>query len=80
MTNPDPRLAPGNYRRIARTIEMAPQHVSRFLRGKAGSKWETACAIADAAGVSMDDLRRHVTEARKQEEAAAKKAARKKVA
>jgi hypothetical protein len=54
------RLGPGNYRRIALRAGLSNFHVSRVLRGSRGCSFDIACRIADAAGVTMDDLRRWV--------------------
>jgi transcriptional regulator with XRE-family HTH domain len=50
-------LGPGNYRRIARGAGLTHQHVSRVLRGQRGASLAAASRIADAAGVTLDDLR-----------------------
>lgn len=47
----------GNYRRIAKASGFSPMHISNVLRrGKNCSFW-AAAQIADAAGVTMDELR-----------------------
>lgn len=51
------RLGTGNYSELARRTGLTPQHVSRVLRGVSGISFWTATRIADAAGVSMNDLR-----------------------
>jgi transcriptional regulator with XRE-family HTH domain len=50
-------LGPGNYHRIARETGVTPQHISRFIRGLRGATFELAIAVAESAGVGLDDLR-----------------------
>lgn len=57
--NVDP-LNEGNYGRIARKAGLHPSHVSRVVRGVRGVSMRIAERIADAAGVTLDDLRRHI--------------------
>ena len=60
------RLGPGNYRRISRKSGFTPQHVSRVLRGVTGARLDAAAKIADAAGVSLDQLWRYITDSKQQ--------------
>ena len=55
----------GNYRRISRASNYVPQHVSRVLRGKTGASLDAAAAIAEAAGVTLDELWFFIQQARK---------------
>lgn len=50
-------LEEGNYRRISRGAGLTPQYISRVLRGKRGCSFRSAMSIADAAGVTVDELR-----------------------
>src|SRR5215207_3587791 len=50
-------LGRGNYGPIARKAELETAHVSRVLRGMRGVSLVVASRIADAAGVSLDELR-----------------------
>lgn len=50
------RLGPGNYRRIAKSAQLVPQHVSRVLKAQKGCSLEVAARIARAAGVSIDAM------------------------
>jgi transcriptional regulator with XRE-family HTH domain len=49
-------IGPGNYHRLARATGYTPQHVSRVLRGKVGASFVAANRIANAAGVTLDEL------------------------
>lgn len=49
-------LGPGNYHRIARGSGYTPQYISRVLRGKIGVRFHGAAVIAEAAGVTLDEL------------------------
>lgn len=50
------KLGPGNYRQIARTTGLTPQHVSRVLRGIRGCSLRVAAKIAMAADVDLAEL------------------------
>lgn len=54
------RLGPGNYRRIARRAGLSAFHTSRVLRGIRGCSFDIGCDIAEAAGVTVDQLRDHL--------------------
>lgn len=58
---PASRLEPGNYRSIARGAGLTPQHVSRVLRGMKGTSLHVAARIAEAAGVTLDELHAFIT-------------------
>lgn len=53
-------LGPGNYRRLARVVGVTHGHVSRVLRGRIGASFDVAQRIADAAGITVDELRAHI--------------------
>lgn len=53
-------LGPGNYKPIARKTGISSTHISRVLRGKVGITFKYANKIADAVGVTVDDLRRYI--------------------
>lgn len=55
-----PLLIAGNYGRIARLAGLAPSHVSRVIRGVRGVSFIVAQRVADAAGVTLDELRSHI--------------------
>lgn len=50
------KLGPGNFYRIARRSKTSQQHVSRVLRGMRGVSLRVAARLADAAGVTIDEL------------------------
>ena len=50
------KLEAGNYRRIHRASGLSPQHISRVIKGSKGASLHVAKRIADAAGVSLDEL------------------------
>lgn len=52
------RLGPGNFGRISRRAGVSKFHVARFLKGYRGASFDIAGDIAEAADVSLDDLRR----------------------
>ena len=54
--DPESLLGPGNYRRIARTAGVTPQHVARVLRGERGASLHVGARIAKAAGVTLDQM------------------------
>lgn len=49
-------LEPGNYRRICRGAGVTPQHIARVVTGRKGASLHVAKRIADAAGVTLDEL------------------------
>jgi hypothetical protein len=53
-------LGPGNYRSISRRVGLSPQHVGRVLRGIKGASFWVGASIADAASVSLDELRAYI--------------------
>lgn len=57
----DSLLGPGNYGRIARLSGTSPEHVSRVCRGLRGTSLIAAHRIAEAAGVTLDELYRYVS-------------------
>lgn len=52
------RLGPGNFGRISRQAGVSKFHVARFLKGIRGASFDIGGDIAEAAGVTLDDLRR----------------------
>jgi len=56
----EPTLTSGSYHAISRATGYPVPFVSRALRGLRGMHFATACLFADAAGVSLDTLRKHV--------------------
>jgi hypothetical protein len=58
------RLGPGNFGRISRRAGVSKFHVSRFLKGTRGASFDVAGDIAEAAGVSLDELREWLTPSR----------------
>jgi len=46
-----------SQRSLARKMGWAETYVSRLARGQATPSWRTACAIAEAIGVSLDLFR-----------------------
>ena len=52
-------LGSGNYRRIARMTGIDTIHVSRVLRGLREPSFDVAAIIAEAAGVSLDELKEY---------------------
>ncbi len=53
-------LGPGNYRRIARSAKLSPQHVARILRGLRGASFHVAARVAQSAGVTLDQLHAYI--------------------
>lgn len=57
-------LAPGNYRHISRQSGLSPQHVARVIKGTKGASFHVAARIAEGAGVTLDELYRHIRRSR----------------
>ena len=58
----DPRLGPGMYYKLG-TILGSPKsgtHVMRVLKGETQPSWAFAQKLATAAGVTLDELAKHV--------------------
>ena len=77
------KLSRGNFSRISRESGHTSQHVSRVLRGLKDCSFAAAWAIADASGVTLDELRLHIEHerdlsARRKKAKATAKAAKKK--
>ena len=56
-------LGPGNYHCLSRTTGLSRSHLTRVLRGKVGTEGvslDAAARIADAAGVTLDELRGYI--------------------
>jgi transcriptional regulator with XRE-family HTH domain len=56
-------LGPGNYHYLSRTTRLSRSHLTRVLRGKVGTEGvslDAAARIADAAGVTLDELRAYI--------------------
>jgi hypothetical protein len=53
-------LGPGNYKELSRQTGYVYQHIGRALKGTAGLSMDAMSAIADAAGVTMDELRSYI--------------------
>lgn len=60
-------LGPGNYRCLGRLTGLDRTYISQFMQGRINPltgrvypmSFENACLVADAAGVSLDTLRRY---------------------
>lgn len=66
MKHAKPKIAPvrlqallgeGNYKRIARGSGFTPRHIANVLRDGRNCSFHAAAQIADAAGVTLDELR-----------------------
>lgn len=55
-------------RQLAEMSGVAQPSISLIVNGKRSPNWETACQIADALGVSLDDLRDDKDEDQEEEE------------
>lgn len=55
-TDVEKRLGPGNFRPIAKKARLTNGYVGRALKGLRGMSFHVAKRIADAAGVSLDEL------------------------
>lgn len=68
-------LKEGEYRVISRLTEtdtmpaITPQHVMRVLKGECEGSWGHVCRIADAAGVTLDEVRAHIEWMKREREA-----------
>lgn len=59
IDDPSKRLSAGNFGRIARRTGFTEQHISRVCRGLREPSFDVAAVIAEAAGVTLDQLHAH---------------------
>ena len=59
VDDPSKRLSAGQFGRIARRTGLTKQHVSRVCRGLREPTFDVAKVIAEAAGVTLDELHAH---------------------